>query len=200
MHRAPSHFSRLPLGGWAEDGQSARHPEPVPEESSEDELPPQIHKVGEEAVADRGNTCSGCQAAGQLPAPLRCHIPSLSCRYSLAYWGSRGGCRLGAAWAAGCGVSPIPLLSQGDRVAMGSILLPSIADETKLPGQQLSSRVSSQRHSDCCGVNACVSTYMCLCSHLCRPCRRIAAEPVTADGTGSGELWMGSEAAAAAAV
>ncbi|XP_009323129.1 PREDICTED: autophagy-related protein 9A [Pygoscelis adeliae] len=45
VHRAPSHFSRLPLGGWAEDGQSARHPEPVPEESSEDELPPQIHKV-----------------------------------------------------------------------------------------------------------------------------------------------------------
>uniref|UniRef100_A0A8D0HCT9 Autophagy-related protein 9 n=1 Tax=Sphenodon punctatus TaxID=8508 RepID=A0A8D0HCT9_SPHPU len=46
LHRAPpSHFARLPLGGWAEDGQSARHPEPVPEESSEDELPPQIHKV-----------------------------------------------------------------------------------------------------------------------------------------------------------
>ncbi|CAM4532631.1 unnamed protein product [Lepidochelys kempii] len=45
VHRAPSHFSRLPLGGWAEDGQSVRHPEPVPEESSEDELPPQIHKV-----------------------------------------------------------------------------------------------------------------------------------------------------------
>ncbi|XP_054826626.1 autophagy-related protein 9A isoform X2 [Eublepharis macularius] len=45
MHRAPSHFARLPLGGWAEDGQPARHPEPVPEESSEDELPPQVHKV-----------------------------------------------------------------------------------------------------------------------------------------------------------
>ncbi|NWV48013.1 ATG9A protein, partial [Daphoenositta chrysoptera] len=45
VHRAPSHFSRLPLGGWAEDGQSVRHPEPVPEESSEDELPPQVHKV-----------------------------------------------------------------------------------------------------------------------------------------------------------
>lgn len=44
--RVPSHFSRLPLGGWAEDGQSAsRHPEPVPEEGSEDELPPQVHKV-----------------------------------------------------------------------------------------------------------------------------------------------------------
>uniref|UniRef100_A0A8I3QK52 Autophagy-related protein 9 n=1 Tax=Canis lupus familiaris TaxID=9615 RepID=A0A8I3QK52_CANLF len=44
--RAPSHFSRLPLGGWAEDGQSAsRHPEPVPEEGSEDELPPQVHKL-----------------------------------------------------------------------------------------------------------------------------------------------------------
>nr|XP_034982918.1 autophagy-related protein 9A isoform X2 [Zootoca vivipara] len=45
VHRAPSHFARLPLGGWAEDGQTARHPEPVPEESLEDELPPQIHKV-----------------------------------------------------------------------------------------------------------------------------------------------------------
>lgn len=46
MPRAPSHFSRLPLGGWAEDGQPAsRHPEPVPEEGSEDELPPQVHKV-----------------------------------------------------------------------------------------------------------------------------------------------------------
>ena len=44
--RAPSHLSRLPLGGWAEDGQSvSRHPEPVPEEGSEDELPPQVHKV-----------------------------------------------------------------------------------------------------------------------------------------------------------
>lgn len=45
MNRVPSHFARLPLGGWAEDGQTAQHPEPVPEESSEDELPPQIHKV-----------------------------------------------------------------------------------------------------------------------------------------------------------
>ncbi|XP_034289650.1 autophagy-related protein 9A isoform X2 [Pantherophis guttatus] len=45
VNRAPSHFARLPLGGWAEDGQAARHPEPVPEESSEDELPPQLHKV-----------------------------------------------------------------------------------------------------------------------------------------------------------
>lgn len=60
-----------------------------------------------------------------------------STRYSLADRGSRGGCRLEATWAAGCGVSPIPLLSRGDRMVMGSILLPSIADETKLPGQQL---------------------------------------------------------------
>ncbi|XP_070584786.1 autophagy-related protein 9A [Erythrolamprus reginae] len=45
VNRAPSHFARLPLGGWAEDGQAARHPEPVPEETSEDELPPQLHKV-----------------------------------------------------------------------------------------------------------------------------------------------------------
>lgn len=45
VNRTPSHFARLPLGGWAEDGQAARHPEPVPEESLEDELPPQLHKV-----------------------------------------------------------------------------------------------------------------------------------------------------------
>uniref|UniRef100_A0A3Q3G1Z4 Autophagy-related protein 9 n=1 Tax=Labrus bergylta TaxID=56723 RepID=A0A3Q3G1Z4_9LABR len=37
---------RVPMGGWEEEGQGApRHHEPVPEESSEDEMPPQIHKV-----------------------------------------------------------------------------------------------------------------------------------------------------------
>ncbi|XP_078535275.1 autophagy-related protein 9A [Lissotriton helveticus] len=47
VHRAPSHFSRQPLGGWTEDAQSSttRHPETVPEEGSEDELPPRVHKV-----------------------------------------------------------------------------------------------------------------------------------------------------------
>lgn len=36
----------MPMGGWAEDGQAApRHHEAVPEESSEDEMPPHIHKV-----------------------------------------------------------------------------------------------------------------------------------------------------------
>lgn len=36
----------MPMGGWAEDGQAApRHHESVPEESSEDEMPPHIHKV-----------------------------------------------------------------------------------------------------------------------------------------------------------
>lgn len=60
-----------------------------------------------------------------------------STRYSLVDWGSRGGCRLGAAWAAGCGVSLVLLLSRGDGVVVGSILLPSIAEETKLPGQRL---------------------------------------------------------------
>uniref|UniRef100_A0A8I6A9Q8 Autophagy-related protein 9 n=1 Tax=Rattus norvegicus TaxID=10116 RepID=A0A8I6A9Q8_RAT len=56
--RAPSHFSRLPLGGWAEDGQPAsRHPEPVPEEGSEDELPPQVHKV--KAVRPRTTARNG---------------------------------------------------------------------------------------------------------------------------------------------
>uniref|UniRef100_A0A668TIV8 Autophagy-related protein 9 n=1 Tax=Oreochromis aureus TaxID=47969 RepID=A0A668TIV8_OREAU len=38
--------ARVPMGGWAEDGQAApRHHEPLPEESSEDEMPPHIHKV-----------------------------------------------------------------------------------------------------------------------------------------------------------
>uniref|UniRef100_A0A8D3B6Z6 Autophagy-related protein 9 n=1 Tax=Scophthalmus maximus TaxID=52904 RepID=A0A8D3B6Z6_SCOMX len=38
--------ARVPMGGWAEDGQAAsRHHDPVPEESSEDEMPPQIQKV-----------------------------------------------------------------------------------------------------------------------------------------------------------
>uniref|UniRef100_A0A3B3C3A2 Autophagy-related protein 9 n=1 Tax=Oryzias melastigma TaxID=30732 RepID=A0A3B3C3A2_ORYME len=38
--------ARVPMGGWAEDGQAApRHHESVPEESSEDEMPPHIHKV-----------------------------------------------------------------------------------------------------------------------------------------------------------
>uniref|UniRef100_A0AAX7VMH6 Autophagy-related protein 9 n=1 Tax=Astatotilapia calliptera TaxID=8154 RepID=A0AAX7VMH6_ASTCA len=38
--------ARVPMGGWAEDGQTAqRHHEPLPEESLEDEMPPHIHKV-----------------------------------------------------------------------------------------------------------------------------------------------------------
>lgn len=38
--------ARLPMGGWAEDGKaSSRHHEPLQEETSEDELPPHIHKV-----------------------------------------------------------------------------------------------------------------------------------------------------------
>lgn len=38
--------ARVPMGGWAEEGQAApRHHEPLPEESSEDEMPPHIHKV-----------------------------------------------------------------------------------------------------------------------------------------------------------
>ncbi|XP_034051209.1 LOW QUALITY PROTEIN: autophagy-related protein 9A [Thalassophryne amazonica] len=37
---------RVPMGGWAEDVQTApRQHDPVPEESSEDEMPPHIHKV-----------------------------------------------------------------------------------------------------------------------------------------------------------
>lgn len=36
----------VPMGGWAENNQATpRHHEPVPEESSEDEMPPHIHKV-----------------------------------------------------------------------------------------------------------------------------------------------------------
>uniref|UniRef100_A0A3Q1GZ79 Autophagy-related protein 9 n=1 Tax=Acanthochromis polyacanthus TaxID=80966 RepID=A0A3Q1GZ79_9TELE len=38
--------ARVPMGGWAEEGQTAqRHHEPLPEESSEDEMPPRIHKI-----------------------------------------------------------------------------------------------------------------------------------------------------------
>ncbi|XP_037550520.1 autophagy-related protein 9A [Nematolebias whitei] len=38
--------ARVPMGGWAEDGQAtSRHHEPLAEETSEDELPPHIHKV-----------------------------------------------------------------------------------------------------------------------------------------------------------
>uniref|UniRef100_A0A674MMZ4 Autophagy-related protein 9 n=1 Tax=Takifugu rubripes TaxID=31033 RepID=A0A674MMZ4_TAKRU len=47
---ASSHSSvrvaRSPMGGWAEDSQVApRHHDPVPEGSSEDEMPPHVHKV-----------------------------------------------------------------------------------------------------------------------------------------------------------
>lgn len=38
--------ARVPMGGWADDGQAApRHHDTVPEEGSEDEMPPCIHKV-----------------------------------------------------------------------------------------------------------------------------------------------------------
>uniref|UniRef100_A0A671T8G2 Autophagy-related protein 9 n=1 Tax=Sinocyclocheilus anshuiensis TaxID=1608454 RepID=A0A671T8G2_9TELE len=36
---------RMTMGGWSEENQMGRHHDPVPEEGSEDELPPQIHKV-----------------------------------------------------------------------------------------------------------------------------------------------------------
>ncbi|XP_015214704.1 autophagy-related protein 9A isoform X1 [Lepisosteus oculatus] len=36
---------RLPMGGWADEAQAGRHHDTVPEEGSEDELPPHIHKV-----------------------------------------------------------------------------------------------------------------------------------------------------------
>lgn len=44
--------ARVPMGGWAEDGEAApRRHEPLPEESSEDEIPPHIHKVKAVGVA-----------------------------------------------------------------------------------------------------------------------------------------------------
>ncbi|KAJ8352319.1 hypothetical protein SKAU_G00237950 [Synaphobranchus kaupii] len=43
--RTAPRLSRLPMGGWAEEAQAGRHHDPVPEEGSEDELPPHIHKV-----------------------------------------------------------------------------------------------------------------------------------------------------------
>ncbi|KAG2459340.1 ATG9A protein, partial [Polypterus senegalus] len=42
--RPGSRMSRLPMGGWAEDVQAGRHHDTVPEEGSDDEQPPQIHK------------------------------------------------------------------------------------------------------------------------------------------------------------
>uniref|UniRef100_A0A672NMR5 Autophagy-related protein 9 n=1 Tax=Sinocyclocheilus grahami TaxID=75366 RepID=A0A672NMR5_SINGR len=42
--------SRMPRGGWSEENQMGRHHDPVPEEGSEDELPPQIHKVQHASV------------------------------------------------------------------------------------------------------------------------------------------------------
>lgn len=45
--------ARVPMGGWAEEGQGvARHHGPLPEESSEDEMPPHIHKVNMAVCAD----------------------------------------------------------------------------------------------------------------------------------------------------
>uniref|UniRef100_A0A8C2BFD5 Autophagy-related protein 9 n=1 Tax=Cyprinus carpio TaxID=7962 RepID=A0A8C2BFD5_CYPCA len=41
---------RMPMGGWSEENQMGRHHDPVPEEGSEDELPPQIHKVQHASV------------------------------------------------------------------------------------------------------------------------------------------------------
>uniref|UniRef100_A0A8C4S449 Autophagy-related protein 9 n=1 Tax=Erpetoichthys calabaricus TaxID=27687 RepID=A0A8C4S449_ERPCA len=43
--RPGSRMSRLPMGGWTEDVQAGRHHDTVPEEGSDDEQPPQIHKV-----------------------------------------------------------------------------------------------------------------------------------------------------------
>ncbi|MBN3273927.1 ATG9A protein, partial [Polyodon spathula] len=43
--RATPRFSRLPMGGWAEEVQGGRRHETVPEEGTEEELPPHIHKV-----------------------------------------------------------------------------------------------------------------------------------------------------------
>ncbi|XP_045081441.1 autophagy-related protein 9A [Coregonus clupeaformis] len=37
--------ARVPMGGWAEEGRGGRHPDTVPEEGSEDDMPPNIHKV-----------------------------------------------------------------------------------------------------------------------------------------------------------
>ncbi|KAJ8003714.1 hypothetical protein DPEC_G00151180 [Dallia pectoralis] len=38
-------LARVPMGGWAEEGQGCRHPNTVPEEGSDDDMPPNIHKV-----------------------------------------------------------------------------------------------------------------------------------------------------------
>uniref|UniRef100_A0A8C8GLH1 Autophagy-related protein 9 n=1 Tax=Oncorhynchus tshawytscha TaxID=74940 RepID=A0A8C8GLH1_ONCTS len=36
---------RVPMGGWAEQGRGGRHPDTVPEEGSEDDMPPNTHKL-----------------------------------------------------------------------------------------------------------------------------------------------------------
>lgn len=48
--------ARVPMGGWAEGGKAAsRHHQPLPEETSEDELPPHIHKV-QSSLCGRSNS------------------------------------------------------------------------------------------------------------------------------------------------
>uniref|UniRef100_A0A8C5QR26 Autophagy-related protein 9 n=1 Tax=Leptobrachium leishanense TaxID=445787 RepID=A0A8C5QR26_9ANUR len=45
LQRPASSSAKQPMGGWNEEGQSSRHPETVPEEGSDDDLPPQIQQV-----------------------------------------------------------------------------------------------------------------------------------------------------------
>uniref|UniRef100_A0A8C4EAY5 Autophagy-related protein 9 n=1 Tax=Dicentrarchus labrax TaxID=13489 RepID=A0A8C4EAY5_DICLA len=53
--------ARVPMGGWAEDGQAApRRHEPLPEESSEDEMPPHVHKVNAVCVCVMGYVDVAC--------------------------------------------------------------------------------------------------------------------------------------------
>lgn len=49
--------ARVPMGGWAEEGRGGRDPDTVPEEGSEDDMPPNIHKVFTKSHTHRSCVC-----------------------------------------------------------------------------------------------------------------------------------------------
>ncbi|MEQ2170939.1 hypothetical protein GOODEAATRI_005493 [Goodea atripinnis] len=79
--------ARMPMGGWAEGGKaSSRHHEPLQEETSEDELPPHIHKVNWHSCLLEG---CGNSTAGVLLVP---HRPVLLDWEVVSGWGVLGTC------------------------------------------------------------------------------------------------------------
>uniref|UniRef100_A0A674DYU6 Autophagy-related protein 9 n=1 Tax=Salmo trutta TaxID=8032 RepID=A0A674DYU6_SALTR len=75
--------ARVPMGGWAEEGRGGRDPDTLPE-GSEDDMPPNIHKVFTKSHTHRGLVygvpyhcfplSSGDVTDQRDPAPLRKHI------------------------------------------------------------------------------------------------------------------------------